>query len=80
MSALSRHLDNVESEKISRMRKAYEKPSTQESRKACTDFLRESKKNPMLTPSPEAKEEIDRQLYKILYADLTSDFSTSQTN
>jgi hypothetical protein len=67
MKALTRHLMHLEMEEIGRMRDAYQKPSTPESLRACEAFLKESQKNPMLLPSKEVQEEMDRILYKMLY-------------
>jgi hypothetical protein len=66
MKSLKRHLIEQEDLRYERMKRAAVKPSTPESRKACEEFLRASQSNPMLKPSDEVREEMDRILFETL--------------
>lgn len=55
----------VEAQIEEKRKKAFAIPSSQESREALSEFLENSKTNPMLKPSELAQQELDRVLYKL---------------
>ena len=62
---LKKHLSMIEDQIQQRRKHAFEKGSTEESRAAMTEFIRESKNNPMLKPSTLVQEEMDRIVYEL---------------